>query len=432
MLMFPSNLDRVFDFVPGSSKQALEFLNADLRNDVSCIIRRNKDLGYSAKDTIIRSLLNTKLVITPAQSVEKKFTAAIGYIAKTVSPYTFYNGIKELSGIFYDNPLYKTILAVGNALATYSGYTTALFEGSSDVSDIVLTPQKQIFVIDSWAIEGTASAYKEMHATVALHNLTPYICAYVGPTRGTGECRMKMAMREVKIIRDLHRKKIPHITPPYATTVYTPFYKTSSTPVLVLIQERLESTLEALIESRNVTVKDTLQIGRDISRAMAGLARENIVHVDIKPSNILVKRVNGIWRGFLHDFGSFKFNNQFITSGTYYFLAPEIEIGRGDVLDKATPSVDSYAFGVTLMECLTYGSTIDVDNEDLMYRRMTDKAIQAYIESWKEKYRQYRNLSAREKQIALTVFDICKSLLLRAPWERLARDFVYRSLTELV
>jgi YVTN family beta-propeller protein len=96
-----------------------------------------------------------------------------------------------------------------------------------------------------------------------------------------------------------------------------------------------------------------IAIARQIASALDAAHRRDLVHRDVKPSNVLLDRQDGPEHAYLADFGlmqsgrgSAAADGQFM--GTVDYVAPE-QI-RGDELDGRA---DQYALGCLLFECLT-------------------------------------------------------------------------------
>ncbi|CAN6202621.1 unnamed protein product [Urochloa humidicola] len=105
--------------------------------------------------------------------------------------------------------------------------------------------------------------------------------------------------------------------------------------------------------ARWLTWAQRCQVAVDVARALAylhGDCRAKVVHLDVKPENILL---DGGLRGFLGDFGLAammgKEQSRVVTTvrGTAGYLAPEWLLGAG-----ATEKCDVYSFGMVLMEML--------------------------------------------------------------------------------
>ena len=113
-------------------------------------------------------------------------------------------------------------------------------------------------------------------------------------------------------------------------------------------------TVAELIDRRGrLTVESTLAIGRQLCDALAVAHEQDIVHRDVKPSNLLVDAA-GVLK--VMDFGiarSIAPEAKGLTAGgflvgTPQYMAPEVLMGR-----PASASTDLYAVGVVLYECLT-------------------------------------------------------------------------------
>ncbi|MEV1118097.1 serine/threonine-protein kinase [Actinosynnema sp. NPDC049800] len=93
-------------------------------------------------------------------------------------------------------------------------------------------------------------------------------------------------------------------------------------------------------------------IGSQIAGVLAHVHANDVVHRDVKPSNILLDATGR--RAYLADFGLAlqaqvtRVTRSGILVGTAGYLAPE-QVRGGDVL----PAADVYALGLVLLECLT-------------------------------------------------------------------------------
>ena len=125
------------------------------------------------------------------------------------------------------------------------------------------------------------------------------------------------------------------------------------------------ATLETLRKKGVVSDKDARRWFTDISSVLEYLARQGVVHRDVKLENILVDTEG---HAHLSDFGvsrifgdelkdSLAVSTTFVEGestgtrpvmGTYFYLAPEVRAG-----EPATPESDLYALGVTFFRLLT-------------------------------------------------------------------------------
>ncbi len=123
--------------------------------------------------------------------------------------------------------------------------------------------------------------------------------------------------------------------------------------VRYLSMEYLEAdTLSALIKSlRSLSVKQTLQVGVQVSSGLEAIHARGIVHRDLKPSNIAVDRDG---RVVVMDFGLARgpvdsgVTEPGVLVGSYAYLAPEHVSGA-----PVSAAADVYALGLLLYEMLT-------------------------------------------------------------------------------
>lgn len=97
--------------------------------------------------------------------------------------------------------------------------------------------------------------------------------------------------------------------------------------------------------------------------AVDALHRADVLHMDLKPSNVLVDHVG---RVRILDFGLSRLRGRALDgpSGTLRYMAPEAMMGA-----PPEPPVDLYAIGVILFEALT-GEQVHGDAADLVYARL--------------------------------------------------------------
>jgi Tfp pilus assembly protein PilF/TolB-like protein len=112
--------------------------------------------------------------------------------------------------------------------------------------------------------------------------------------------------------------------------------------------EDLKSTIQRI---GTLTVRKTLDLGKQICQGLSEAHRQGVIHRDLKPSNIIVDRSGNV---HIMDFGialsreSERLTDPGAVPGTIEYLAPE-------VLDGKEPGVasDIYSLGVILYELLT-------------------------------------------------------------------------------
>lgn len=129
--------------------------------------------------------------------------------------------------------------------------------------------------------------------------------------------------------------------------------KTDSFGWDILIRMELLEPLENYLESNRISIKDGLQVGIDICKALETCEIENIIHRDIKDANIF-KNKNGLFK--LGDFGISKelskSGNAASSRGTPLYMAPEVF--RGETYGR---TVDTYSLGIVLYKLFNKGRT---------------------------------------------------------------------------
>jgi serine/threonine-protein kinase len=122
-----------------------------------------------------------------------------------------------------------------------------------------------------------------------------------------------------------------------------------------------ETLARRIVDRVSLTIKETVQVSRQIARGLTEAHAHGVIHRDLKPSNVmLLKGRDGDELVKIVDFGIVKIvgddsqekedltqEGSFIGSPKY--MAPE-QITRGGKIDART---DIYSFGVILYQCLT-------------------------------------------------------------------------------
>ena len=125
-----------------------------------------------------------------------------------------------------------------------------------------------------------------------------------------------------------------------------------------LVMELLRGQdLSDLIEQQRLSVEATVEIGVQLTQALAALSDAGVIHRDLKPHNVLIHDDKGTIRAKVIDFGIAtstedstvtsvqKLTKTGIILGTPHYLSPEQ--ARGEDLDVRA---DLYALGVVLYE----------------------------------------------------------------------------------
>jgi serine/threonine protein kinase len=185
---------------------------------------------------------------------------------------------------------------------------------------------------------GMATVFKAYHPSldryVAIKALHPAFMEHPG--------FLDRFEREAKVVAKLEH---PNIVPIYD------FSEHEDRPYLVLKYVQGD-TLKARLEKSKLTYKESRQIFRVISSALAYAHQQGVLHRDVKPSNVLIDKTGGI---YLADFGLARIAETSQTTlsgqmmmGTPHYISPEQAKGLGN-LDAGT---DIYSLGVMLYELL--------------------------------------------------------------------------------
>jgi serine/threonine-protein kinase len=129
------------------------------------------------------------------------------------------------------------------------------------------------------------------------------------------------------------------------------FGKMSDDPYLLL--EFIDGVnLRKLITDRQLDLRKSLQIAKDVCSGLMYAHTQGVVHGDMKPDNILIDRSG---RAKVTDFGLSRvpgeigtFSVQII--GTLAYMPPEQLFSESEIDERS----DIYSFGIVLYEMLTY------------------------------------------------------------------------------
>ena len=126
-------------------------------------------------------------------------------------------------------------------------------------------------------------------------------------------------------------------------------------PYLVMDYVEGGSARQLLTEQSSLSVELTIRLGLQVIDAFRLIHAQGIVHRDVKPENILYRRLaSGELHFLLTDFGVARLHEQPVTMTgqslmTYEYAAPE----QFDNPRQVGEAADYYALGVVLYECLT-------------------------------------------------------------------------------
>jgi len=142
---------------------------------------------------------------------------------------------------------------------------------------------------------------------------------------------------------------------------------------LCLAMELCEGTLRDLLEDRlrvgrRLQPDEVLGAARDLAEVLAWLHEQGAVHRDVKPANLF--RAGNRWK--LGDLGLLRGVEGSLVKasgirGTPLYMGPEV------VDDLVGPSVDVWALGVLLQECLTGVLAYDASSEAALVKVLMDR-----------------------------------------------------------
>ncbi|MDQ4008205.1 MAG: serine/threonine protein kinase [Actinomycetota bacterium] len=122
-------------------------------------------------------------------------------------------------------------------------------------------------------------------------------------------------------------------------------YEVTERPTAVVLETLTGATLAALVEDAALTAADSVLLGRHLTSVLGYLHRRGWLHLDVKPSNVVVQS----GRAVLIDLSvAAPFGQARPGAGTWGYLSPEQVTGRA-----VCPAADVFGLGVTLGETLT-------------------------------------------------------------------------------
>ncbi|XP_056329582.1 proto-oncogene serine/threonine-protein kinase mos [Danio aesculapii] len=165
----------------------------------------------------------------------------------------------------------------------------------------------------------------------------------------------------------LHHQNIVRVL---AATTCTPTHLNTKDNIGTIVMEfagniNLQKLIYGLTDL--LPIEKCIKYSMDIARALQHLHAHGVVHLDLKPANVLLSE-QGVCK--IADFGcSFKISSTSDTvthlneiGGTFTHRAPELLKG-----EEVCPRVDVYSFGITMWQLLTREPPFEGDRQYIMY-----------------------------------------------------------------
>ncbi|MBT8397377.1 MAG: serine/threonine protein kinase [Gemmatimonadetes bacterium] len=174
------------------------------------------------------------------------------------------------------------------------------------------------------------------HRAVAIKVLLPELASVLGSER---------FLREIQIAANLRH---PHILPLLDSG------EVGGLPFYVMPYVEGESVRDRLDKEKQLPIEETLQIGMEVTDALAYAHEKGVVHRDIKPANIMMDSGHAV----VADFGIALATQQVETNrltasgvspGSPHYMSPEQAAGDEDIDGRS----DIYSLGCVLFEALT-------------------------------------------------------------------------------
>ncbi|MCP4131080.1 MAG: AAA family ATPase [bacterium] len=171
-------------------------------------------------------------------------------------------------------------------------------------------------------------------------------------------------------------------------------------------------SLKEILKTKKITIKAFLQIASKLAHTLGSLHKQNIVHKDIKPNNILINLKSGKVK--LIDFGissvitreNEEIYNPDVIEGTLVYMSPEQTGRMNRAVDFRT---DFYSLGITLYEMLA-GAVPFISDDPL-------GIIHHHLAS------NPRSLNELDPAIPKILSDIIHKLMAKTPEERYQNGF---------
>jgi len=150
---------------------------------------------------------------------------------------------------------------------------------------------------------------------------------------------------------------------------------------MAIVMEYIDGvTLRAVLKRGKLPRDIACALIYEIAKAMSFVHRENVLHRDIKPDNIMITRDGRVKLtdfGIAHDNrtrGTLSMTRTGVLVGTPFYMSPEQL--RGTKGKKLDASCDVYSLGMVLYECLAGRLPFDLNKQDPLYKVVNIKTAE--------------------------------------------------------
>lgn len=205
-------------------------------------------------------------------------------------------------------------------------------------------------------------------------------------------------------------RKVSRLSHPCIVHIYDVI---ESADHVAIVSELIDGqTLRERLSAGRIAVGEAVAVIRDVASGLQHAHQHDLVHRDVKPGNILIRRTGP---AALTDFGLAASEPQIgqmkdPSSGTLYFMSPEQARGDISMLDNRS---DIFCLGVVLFYCLTGRYPYPAATDTRTYMRSVAT-------------RNAKSLRAVDSQLPKVLDQICARCLARDPRDR------YRTAQDLV
>ncbi len=269
----------------------------------------------------------------------------------------------------YDSAVFRDAASETTLFHDHSAGESATFASKAQQTEIALVGRRlgHFKIIGHIGSGGMGSVYRALDESLQRYVALKVIRSAPG---GTSEAVLERLFQEARAQARVNHPHVAHI-----------YYVGNEEDTPFLAMELVgESTLADRLQDGPLPFKEVIRYGLQMAQALEHAARYDIVHGDIKPSNVLLVDANTVK---ISDFGlasrlSKAAGTPSTTGGTPDYMPPEAVEGR-----EVDHRGDMYSLGVALFE-MTFGRLpYDTSSTNVQERlRMHREAAVQFPEAW--------------------------------------------------